>query len=1143
MQRNLQLKWCAALCIVMKISLAQILFAVICTSLTYAAGESRAQEIMDRQVTIHARDAELKDVLRDLEAQAEIKFAYSQKAIKAERTVNIHIVNQKLGAALTTLFEPLNISYQLTSGRILLTSPTGAALPPVQIEKTEDAAMPAAELIKGKVTDETSAGLPGVSVVLKGTQKGTTTNSNGDFEIDVPQRAGAVLVFSFVGYKPQELAIDNRTSIAVVMEPENKSLEEIVVIGYGAVKKSDLTGSVSSIKSEAIREMPVTSVDQAIQSRAPGVQVTQTSGAPGGGISIRVRGANSINSGSEPLYVIDGFPMYPDNTALGTSGNRQPTNAMASINPNEIESIEILKDASATSIYGSRGANGVILITTKRGKEGQSSVDYDGSYSFQSIANNVDVLNGGDYMRYINLLEKSQGGNPRYSDQQIAQIGKGTDWWDVISRTGGLSNHQLSFTGGTKGMRYAFVGNYLDNKGIIKNTNFNRYGFRMNLDNDFLKGKATLSNSWSFNRSGSSNVPTDRGGPGGIVISALGLDPTVGVFDDLGGYQYASYDQRFLTNPLAEATEGYDKDWTNRLFGTTALTINILDGLKFRTSLGVDLVNARRTTFYNNFTYLGRQNDRELQKANRNSNNILNENILSYNKEVAKGHFLDVTLGYTYQKEVNYFESVATRGLPSDDVEAVNMQNGSRPLVPVSGRLEWELLSYLGRLNYNFKDRYLLTVTLRRDGSSKFGPNNKWATFPSAALGWRVVNENFFKNSGLASVFDDFKIRASYGLTGNSQIPVYRSIAGLVPYNYVLGGTPTLVSGYGPNRISNNDLKWESTSMTNIGLDFTLLSNRLSLTVDAFQNKTTDLLLDVSIPQSTGFSIIMLNSGSLTNKGLEFSANYKLMSSNTFSWDVSGNVSILRNKILDLGKSTPFFAGSTSSHLGVLGSWVEAGNPIGVWRGYNYVGLFQSEEEGKSYSAKAGYPKYEDVNGDGKYTTDDFKIIGDPNPKLTWGFNTTLKYKGFDLAIFFRGVHGNQVRNLQQSEMGDGVQKINQIGNILTDSWTPENPNAPRPVIDGRRDFISFRRSSFFIQDGSFVRLQNLSLGYSVPLKTKYIRTVRMYASGQNLFLITKYKGFDPEVNNQGQNNLNRGDDYDAYPRARMYTVGLNLGF
>ncbi|GAB3896887.1 TonB-dependent receptor [Larkinella knui] len=996
----------------------------------------------------------------------------------------------------------------------------------------------AQSLITGKVVDEQNSGIPGATITIKGTTRGTTTDASGGFQINTTPTE--TLVFSYVGYVTQETVVGSRTSLTIKMLTDTRSLEEVVVVGYGTVKKSDLTGSVSTIKADAIKEMPVISVDQAIQSRAPGVQVTQSSAAPGGGISIRVRGANSINSGSEPLYVIDGFPMYPDNGAMGTSGNRQASNAMATINPNEIESIEILKDASATSIYGSRGSNGVVLITTRRGKEGQSRVDYEGSYSFQKIARPIEVLNGSDYARYLNLLEKSQGGSPRFTDAQIGQIGAGTNWLDAISQTGALSSHQLSFTGGNKAMRYAFVANYLDNKGVVQNTFFKRYGFRLNLDNDFLNGRATLSNSWSYNRTGSSNVATDRGGPGGIIITALGLDPTVAVYDQNGNYNYPSYDQRFNINPLAEAKEGYDRDNINRLFGTTALTINILEGLKFRTSIGADVVGANRTTFYNNYTYTGRQYGRQLERANRNVSSLLNENILSYNKQIRPGHTLDLTLGYTYQKENNQINAVATRGLPSDDPMSVNMQNGSKPQIPTSGRLDWTLRSFLGRVNYNLKDRYLLTVTVRRDGSSKFGPSNKWANFPSAALGWRVVNEGFFQNSGLSKVFDDFKFRASYGLTGNSQIPVYRSLGGLVPYNYVFGNG--LVAGYGPDRIANPDLKWESTAMLNLGLDMSLLNNRLSMTFDVFNNKTTDLLLDVSIPQSTGFSTIMLNSGSLSNKGIEFSTNYKIINRSALKWDVSGNISVLRNKILDLGKSTPFFANSTSGHLGVFGSWVEAGNPIGVWKGYKYTGLFQSDDEGKSFAALAGYPKYEDVNGDGKYTDADYQIIGNPNPKFTWGLNSSVKFKNFDFSIFFRGVHGNDVRNLQQSEMGDGVQKINQIGNILTDSWTPTNTGASRPVIDGRRDFISFRRSSFFIQDGSFVRLQNLALGYTLPLKSKYVRTARIYASGQNLFLITKYKGFDPEVNNQGQNNLNRGDDYDAYPRARMFTMGVNLG-
>ena len=992
--------------------------------------------------------------------------------------------------------------------------------------------------VSGKVMSELNEGIPGVTISIKGTTRGTTTDVAGAFRLSAA--ANEAIVFSYVGYISQEVRVGNRTDFSINLRPDTRSLDEIVVVGYGTIKKSDLTGSVSTIKAESIKEMPVVSVDQAIQSRAPGVHVTQTSAAPGGGISIRVRGANSINSGSEPLYVIDGFPMYPDNGAIGTGGNRQSSNAMATINPNEIESIEILKDASATSIYGSRGANGVVLITTKRGKEGQSRVEYDGSYSMQTIAHNIDVLNGADYAGYLNLLEKSQGGNPRFTDAQIGQIGQGTNWMDVISQTGGLSNHQLSFTGGNKAMRYAFVGNYLDNKGVIKNTFFKRYGFRLNLDNDFLNGRATLSNSWSFNRTGSSNVPTDRGGPGGIIITALGLDPTVAVYNQTGNYNYPSYDQRFTINPLAEAQEGYDRDNTNRLFGTTALTVNILDGLKFRTSIGADIVGANRTTFYNTSTFLGRQNGRQLEKANRNVSNLLNENILSYNKQLVPGHNIDVTLGYTYQQERNLFDAIATRGLPSDDVQSVNLQNGSKPQIPFSGRQDWMLQSMLGRVNYNLKDRYLLTVTFRRDGSSRFGPNNKWATFPSGAIGWRVVNENFFQNSGLGKVFNDFKFRASYGLTGNSQIPVYRSVAGLVPYNYVFGGT--IVAGYGPNRIANPDLKWESTAMLNLGLDLALLNNRLSMTFDVFSNKTTDLLLDVSIPQSTGFSTILLNSGSLTNKGVEFSTNYKILNNTALKWDVSGNISFLRNEITSLGKSTPFFANSTSGHLGVFGSWVEAGNPIGVWKGYKYTGQFQTDDEARTFAARAGYPKYEDVNGDGKYTSDDYQIIGNPNPKFTWGLNSSVKFSNFDFSIFFRGVHGQDVRNLQQSEMGDGVQKINQVGNILTDSWTPTNTGASRPVIDGRRDFISFRRSSFFIQDGSFVRLQNVALGYTVPLRNKFIRNARVYVSGQNLLLITKYKGFDPEVNNQGQNNLNRGDDYDAYPRARMLTAGINLG-
>ncbi len=981
--------------------------------------------------------------------------------------------------------------------------------------------------VSGTVTTKQGDLLPGVNVIVKGTAQGTTTDSNGKYSLEVAGN-NAVLTFSFIGFTSQEAVVGSKTVVDVIMEEDVQSLDEVVVVGYGTVKKSDLTGSISSVKGDAFRDMPVTSVDQALQGRAAGVQVTQSSAAPGGGLSVRVRGANSLISGSEPLYVIDGLPIYPDNSSYGTGADRQAKNALAALNPTDIESIEVLKDASATSIYGSRGANGVVLITTKRGKEGQTVVNLESSYSAQSISNKIDMLSGSDFARYLNTLDVSQGGSPRYTDAQVTAFGRGTDWMDAISRTGSIWNNQLSVSGGNANARYAVMGNYLDNEGVIINTNFKRYGLRLNLDNNLFNNKVTLSNSWNVARTVGNNVPTDRGGPGGIIITALGLDPTVPVYNNIGDYNYPLYDGRFTINPVAEAKEGIDKDATNRIFGTSALNISITKDLKFQTSIGLDLLNATRNTFYNSKTRLGRQNERELQRFDRNLVNVLNENILTYSKSLSGGHDLQVMLGYTYQKENNSSAYQSVRGLDSDDFESLNFQNGTKPQIGSSNRIDWGLESVLGRINYNYKDKYLITLTARRDGSTKFGPNNKWATFPSAAIGWRVINESFFENAGLTNLFDDFKVRVSYGVTGNSQIPAYQSTSDLSPRNYIFNGV--LVSGYAATRMENPDLKWEQTKMLNVGLDMGFLSNRLSVSLDYFNNKTTDLLLYVSIPQSTGFGTLLKNTGSLSNKGFEIAVDAKAIAGGGLTWDINANVSILRNKIEDLGGSAPFFASSPSGHLGIDGSWVESGNPIGVWRGYNFVGV-----------GTDGKPVYEDRNDDGTLSAEDYTIIGDPNPDFTWGLNSTFKYKGFDLAIFFRGVHGNDVRNLQQSEIGDGAQKINQISNILADSWTAENSNAPRPAVDATRDFASYRRSSFFIEDGSFIRLQNVSLGYGLPVP-KFIRNARLYVSAQNLFVITDYKGFDPEVNNQGQNNLNRGDDYDAYPRARTFTVGLNLG-
>ncbi|WP_235941826.1 SusC/RagA family TonB-linked outer membrane protein [Cyclobacterium roseum] len=1106
---------------------------------TLMAHEIHAQikPIDESYIRLNKAEWGLEEIFQAVEGKTDYQFVFPEEILTNTARLQLKSKRQSVNELLLDIALGANLKFKQVDNSIYVARGNQTPEEPIEILIEN-------RPITGKVIDSNGEGIPGVTVLVEGTTSGTATNIDGEFTINVPD--GGVLVFSFIGYESQRVEVGNQTSLNITLMEDQSSLEEVVVVGYGTQKKSDLTGSISSIKGDAVKEFPITSIDQAIQGRAAGVQVTQASAAPGGGVSVRIRGSNSINSGSEPLYVIDGFPIYPDNSAYGVGGSRQPSNVMATINPNDIESIEILKDASATSIYGSRGSNGVVLITTKRGKSGESRIDYEASMSVQNISNPIGVLNGKDYATYLNTMEQSQGGAPIYTQSEIEAIGEGTNWLDEITRTGLISSHQLSFTGGNEKTQYAVVGNYFDNEGIIENTDFKRYGIRLNLDNKALNDRLTINSSWSINRTQSNNAPTDRGGPGGIIITALGLDPTVPVRNEDGTYALASYDGRFLTNPLQELQYVTDRDINNRILGNTSLTYKISEGLNFKTSIGADILSAGRTTFFpNENSRLGRDRAGELTKANRNSLNILNENILSYTNQLDEDHRLDIVAGYTFQKEVNEGMSATNRGLSASHVDQATLGGGTDIQIPSSNRREWLLKSFLGRINYNLMEKYLLTFSFRRDGSSRFGAANKWANFPSVAGAWRLVEEGFFQSSSLSNVVSDLKIRTSWGITGNSEIPVYNSQANLSEYNYVFGGN--LVLGLADARLSNPGLKWETTTMYNLGLDFSFMENRLNLTTEYFHNNTEDLLLFVTIPSSLGFDSILKNSGSLENRGLEFSLNYVAINRADFRWDITGNVSFLRNKITDLGSSTPFFSGSTSSgHLGIPGSWVEDGNPIGVWRGYHFVGLFQSQEEidnNPSRSGdKPGYPRYRDANDDGTITPEDFAIMGDPNPDFTWGLTTTLNYKKIDFNLFIRGVHGNDIRNLQQSELGDGVQKINQIANILEDSWTPENRNASRPVIDGNRDFAnSYRASDYFIEDGSFIRVQNVSIGYTLPV-TKFVRNARFFISAQNPVLFTKYKGFDPEVNNLGQNNLNRGDDYDAYPRSKTYTVGVNIG-
>ena len=992
--------------------------------------------------------------------------------------------------------------------------------------------------ITGKVTDESGAVLPGTSVSIKGTSKGTNTDASGKYLINVTDNS-ITLVFSFTGYSSQEIVVGNRSVIDVQMKNNNQSLDEVIVVGYGQVRKSDLTASVASVKAADIKSIVPTSLEQGLAGRATGVVVTQASGAPGGAVTVRVRGPNSISSGSEPLYVIDGIPIYSDNDATSSGGNRTSSNALAAINPSDIESMEILKDASGTAIYGSRGSNGVILITTKRGKAGATKIDYEGSQSFLTVAKKLDMMNATQYAEYQNIRAISRGQSAPYANP--LQFGQGVNWQNETMRTGSVMNHQLSFSGGSEKTQFLVSGGYFKENGIIKSTDFERFSLRANIDSKFLNDKVRLGLSSLISKTGQNAIPTDRGGPGGAIITILGQSPIGPVYKTDGSYDFQAYDGRFLTNPLAEVQEVIDRDNGLRFLGTTYLQFELAKDLYFKTSVGIDLTSNNRETYYSDQTRLGRERNRSYELGYRNITNVLNENILSYSKTFGTSR-VDAIGGYTYQTDNNRFGGTSSNNFTYNDFNVNNVQDGVTFLQPFSSKQSWVLQSFLARVNYSLMDKYLLTLTIRRDGSSKFGPNNKWANFPSVALAWKLKEEGFMKELPAIS---DAKVRLSYGITGNSQIPIGRSLASLAGDNYLVNGM--VVAGVRETRVANPDLRWETTKMANFGLDLGFMNGKLTASFDYFNNTTTDLLLNVALAPTTGFQTALQNSGTLNNRGFEASIGYNVVNTKDFRWDVKLDASTVKNEITDLAGSPPFYS-YVGSHLGPEGSYVAVGKPLGGWNGYEFIGIWKNADEIKNNPSiagidKPGYPRYRDVNGDGKIDISDRTYLGDPNPNFVWGFNSSFTYKNFDFSFFFRGSHGGKIRNLQASEHADGVGNYNQYAIVATDSWTPSNTSASRPVIDATREFPSFfRRSSFFIEDGSFVRLVNTQIGFKVPAN-KYLRSARVYVSGQNLLTFTKYTGFDPEVSNGGQSPLNRGDDYDAYPRARRFTVGLQLGF
>ncbi len=988
----------------------------------------------------------------------------------------------------------------------------------------------AQEKIRGIVKDDANVPVPGVTVLLKGTSSYTITDANGLFELVPAKQYPFSILFNLVGYLREEVEIyeplDEKVEVYLKLD---NLLNEVVVVGYGTQKKSDLTGAIASVPANVLNQ-PVSSFDRALQGAVTGVQVTPTSGQPGGGVSIRIRGGSSITGGNEPLYVVDGFPITVSSPAAGTTTGAE-VNPLSTINPNDIESIDVLKDASATAIYGSRGANGVVIITTKKGKVDTNTITYDGSIGVQNLRKKIDVLNAKQFASLRNdaLFDTnpSLGTNQYLSQAQIDALGNGTDWQDEAFHEAAIQNHQISISGGGQKTRYYASGNYFDQDGIIRNTDFKRLSGRLNLDIEATE-KLKIGTNLSVSKSNANVAPT------GIVTTLLTMPPTATVYDEGGSYTLRNPFENIFSNPIASLNEQVNQTETKRLLGTVFGEYTIIDGLLLRVSLGTDIADTREDKYLPTNIYEGSLVGGEAGVGFVNSSSWLNENTLSYNKQSGKHNF-NAVLGFTQQEDIREVVRTGVRGFVSDHFLSDNLENGSTALKPYSRKTTAGLLSYLGRVNYNFDDRYFITAGLRTDGSSRFGKNNKWGYFPSAALSWRVTNEEFFNS--LPKAFSDLKIRVSYGATGNNGIDPYSSLATLNNVSYIIGGV--LVNGFTPSRIANPALGWETSYQLDAGLDVGLFNNRFGLTFDAYRKETKDLLLNVELPYTSGYSTSLQNYGSVLNRGLELGIKTTNVDG-ALQWKTSVNFSINRNEVLSLGGGISSFI--TGDYI------VKVGEPLGTFYTTQTDGILQTGDETTkgaytgNATPKAGDRLYKDISGDGKFTTAlDRAIVGNAQPDFIFGITNNFNWKGIDLSFLFQGSHGNKILNgnRQALELFNGQQNA---AISAVDRYTSTNPSAtiprakldPAPVVSDR-----------FIEDASFVRLKTISLGYTIPsslIKRFSISSARIYAVGQNLLTWTDYTGFDPEITS-GNNTTQQGTDTGIYPVAKSVSAGLTLSF
>lgn len=1037
--------------------------------------------------------------------------------------------------------------------------------------------------VTGTVTAADGEPLIGATVQVENApERGTATDIDGKFSIEAA--SGETLLFSYTGYEAKSVVLGNEITLNMVMEQGAVLLDELVVVGYGTQKKSDLTGAVSSVSEEELRSSITTNIDQALQGRIAGVQVTQNSGQPGGAASIRIRGANSITGSSEPLYVVDGIPFQGDGTTVagfdwaGGANGQNRINPLSTINPNDIVRIEVLKDASATAIYGSRAANGVVLITTKRGQKGESKISYNGYYAVQTLPTKLEMMDLPQFAEYqlqisedLNLIP-----NQRYLDPSL--LGSGTDWQDEVFRDAGMQSHQLSVSGGTNKTTYAVSGGYFQQDGIIIGSNFDRFTARINLDNevkDWFKVGGSLSYANIDER-----ITLNDGGDG-VIMQALLMQPDVPVRDING--QYAGPDVSAggsSYNPVASALQRNNTMKRQRLLANVYGDLTLTEGLTFRSEIGFDDNHSLNKAFHPTYKWgILENNENQLRQREESSFFWIWKNYLTYNVKLGGPHELTALLGTEAQKSSWEGSQVTKKNFSSNDIQVLS--EGEDVTSRTSG---WKdaasLASYFGRFNYGFDNRYLFTFTLRADGSSKFGPENKWGYFPSGSFAWRISQEDFMKD---ISAISNLKLRIGYGEVGNQAIGNYLYGSSLLTLNTPFG------TAYRLEKIPNPNLKWEATQQYNLGLDLSLFAGRVDFTFDVYNKQTDGMLLQLSIPSylgGAGYNDIRApyaNVGRMQNKGFEFAVNTRNIRGQQFSWDTDITFSLNRNEILELDDDSKIYWRNLYWYSEFqTATRTSVGYPLGQFYGYETEGIFTDQNdilnhavqipdpnnEGKNLVDKQagvwiGDVKFKDRNGDGIINTEDQTIIGNPNPDFTFGLNNSFTIGPFDLLVYLTGAYGVDVLNYSrvitegqtsifnnQAASVDGRARLGLIdpNGSATDPANVYllNPGTdiPRPTTtDNNRNN---RMSDRFIEDGSYLRIQNIRLAYTLPttLTQKFrISRLRVYANAQNVYTFTNYSGYDPEIGAFNQDPLLQNVDMGRYPTPRVFTFGLDVDF